>query len=273
MVRISKPKHTFVPFPKGRLASIDFIADARRQDTIYALVEYDVTKPRQLMLAHRENTNEALSFTSFIVRCVAKAVDDDKEMAAYRKADKGMIIFDDVDVSTLIERDFGGRKHPTLHFVTSANKKSFRDIHEDILRARSAPIDEAMLTETRRTRFLSLPRFIRKLMLRTMRRNPFVKKFATGTVGVTTLGMFVSDGAGRRVWPLPISPWTLMVAVGPFYKAPAVVDDEIVIRELLSLTICFDHDIIDGGPAARFVRRLGRLIEGGFELPGGPTEV
>ena len=272
MVKIPKPQHTFVPFPKGRLASIDFIAEARRQDTVYALVEYDVTRPRQLMLQHRDSTDEALSFTSFIVRCVAKAVDEDKEMAAYRKADKGMIIFDDVDVSTLIERDFGGRKHPTLHFVTSANKKSFREIHEEILRAKNAPVDEALLTETRRTRFLSLPRFIRKLMLRAMRRNPFVKKFAAGTVGVTALGMFVPKG-GRRVWPVPISPWTLMVAVGPFYKAPAVVDDEIVIRELLSLTICFDHDLIDGGPAARFVGRLGRLVEGGFELPGGPTEV
>ena len=59
MVKIPKPKHTFVPFPKGRLASIDFIADARRQDTIYALVEYDVTKPRQLMLEQQLNIKVA----------------------------------------------------------------------------------------------------------------------------------------------------------------------------------------------------------------------
>ncbi len=34
----------------------------------------------------------------------------------------------------------------------------------------------------------------------------------------------------------------------------------------LCLTVCFDHDIIDGAPAARFVTRLKELIESGFGL-------
>ncbi len=35
---------------------------------------------------------------------------------------------------------------------------------------------------------------------------------------------------------------------------------------MLSLTIIFDHDVIDGAPAARFTRRLVELIESGYGL-------
>ena len=177
-----------------------------------------------------------------------------------------------MDIGTLIERDFNGRKHPTMHFLMSANSKSFREIHDELLIARNADIDAVNLTETKRTNFLRLPRFVRKLMLRAMRRDPFVKKFAMGTVGVTAVGML--GAKNHRGWPLPVSPWTLTVAIGAFFRAPAVVEgDRIEARDFLPATLCFDHDIVDGGPAARYTHRLCELIESGFELPEGPTEV
>ena len=42
--------------------------------------------------------------------------------------------------------------------------------------------------------------------------------------------------------------------------------DTIALRDYLSLTISFDHDIIDGAPAARFTERLKDLIESGYGL-------
>lgn len=40
----------------------------------------------------------------------------------------------------------------------------------------------------------------------------------------------------------------------------------IKIREYLSVSFLFDHDIIDGAPAARFIERLIILMENAFEL-------
>jgi pyruvate/2-oxoglutarate dehydrogenase complex dihydrolipoamide acyltransferase (E2) component len=37
-------------------------------------------------------------------------------------------------------------------------------------------------------------------------------------------------------------------------------------REYLSVTVTFDHDIVDGAPAARFTQRLTDLIERGYGL-------
>ena len=45
-----------------------------------------------------------------------------------------------------------------------------------------------------------------------------------------------------------------------------MVDGRIEIREYLCLTLSFDHDIIDGAPAARFTQRLKEIIENGYGL-------
>ena len=45
-----------------------------------------------------------------------------------------------------------------------------------------------------------------------------------------------------------------------------MVEGRIEPREILNLTVVFDHDVIDGAPAARFVRRLVELIESGSGL-------
>lgn len=273
MMRVPKPPHSFIPFPRTRLAAIDFIDEASRQNTVFALGQVDITETLHLMGQHQDDTAEKLSLTAYVVRCVAKAIDDQKEIAAYRKGNRGLVVFEDVDVGVLIERVIDGTVHPTMHFVAKANTKSFETINEELQRARDAPLEQDMLIEKKRTSFLLLPRFLRLLMLRMMRRNPFVKKFAAGTVAVTSLGMFERAEDKRRCWPIPLSAWTITVAIGPYFRAPAVVGDDIVPRTFLPLTGCFDHDVVDGGPAARFSRRCADLIEAGFELPGGPTEV
>ena len=56
------------------------------------------------------------------------------------------------------------------------------------------------------------------------------------------------------------------LVVGSIAWKPAVVEGRIEPREILNLTVMFDHDIVDGGPAARFVRRLVEMIESGYGL-------
>ena len=62
---------------------------------------------------------------------------------------------------------------------------------------------------------------------------------------------------------------SLFLIVGSIARKPAVVNGRIEPREILNLTIAFDHDIVDGAPAARFGRRLVELIESGYGLVEG----
>jgi pyruvate/2-oxoglutarate dehydrogenase complex dihydrolipoamide acyltransferase (E2) component len=83
------------------------------------------------------------------------------------------------------------------------------------------------------------------------------------TVGITAVGMF---GKGMSGWGLVPVMHVLDLVVGSTARKPAVVEGRIEPREILNLTVVFDHDVIDGAPAARFARRLVELIEGGFGL-------
>ena len=48
-------------------------------------------------------------------------------------------------------------------------------------------------------------------------------------------------------------PTTMLFIISGINKKPGVQNDEVVIRDYLQLTISVDHDIIDGGPMARFL--------------------
>ena len=90
---------------------------------------------------------------------------------------------------------------------------------------------------------------------------PIVKR-SFGTVGMTSVGMF-GKGSG---WAIPFGTHTLDVALGGIAEKPGVIDGHIEIREYLCLTLCFDHDIVDGAPAARFTQHLKELIENAYGL-------
>jgi pyruvate/2-oxoglutarate dehydrogenase complex dihydrolipoamide acyltransferase (E2) component len=68
-------------------------------------------------------------------------------------------------------------------------------------------------------------------------------------------------------WGITPNGHSLDLIVGGISLKPAVVNGTIEPREILNLTVAFDHDVIDGAPAVRFVERLVDLIESGQGLP------
>ena len=70
---------------------------------------------------------------------------------------------------------------------------------------------------------------------------------------------------------------SLQVVVGGISARPGHVDGVLGPREFVDLTLAFDHDVIDGAPAARFANRVRELIEALDEIPalhgfGTPSE-
>jgi 2-oxoacid dehydrogenases acyltransferase (catalytic domain) len=109
---------------------------------------------------------------------------------------------------------------------------------------------------------LAVFRFIWPIFWWMLGRYPQVQKKYGGTVCVSAVGMF-GKGAG---WGIPITEHTLDLTLGGIAEKPGVVDGQIAIREYLCITLSFDHDLIDGAPAARFTAQLKELIESGYGL-------
>ena len=240
-----------------------FMAAARRSvqctPRMHGLIEVDVTRARIFLREHKAKTGEALSFTAFIIACVAKAVDEHKDVQAYRKGRKRLMLFEDVDVMTYIERDVACQKQIMPYIIRAANRKTFREIHREIRAARVDDMEKAVVG-LKLVQFM--PIFLFKFFLWMVGRYPQMEKRFRGTVELSSIGMF---GKGRG-WGIPPPGPTLTIIVGGIGEKPEVVDGQIALREFLSMTISFDHDIIDGAPAARFTQRLKELIEGGYGL-------
>lgn len=63
---------------------------------------------------------------------------------------------------------------------------------------------------------------------------------------------------------------TLGVTIGGISEKPVVRNGRIEIRECLNLTAEFDHDVVDGAPAARFIEQFKTLIENGDGIYSSP---
>ena len=78
-----------------------------------------------------------------------------------------------------------------------------------------------------------------------------------GTFTITNLGALGIDAFTPVINP----PECAILGVGRIIAKPAVVDGEIAVRQMMTLSLTFDHRLNDGAPAARFLQRISQLIE------------
>ena len=250
------------PYPKTRRLEALAYRSVQYKPMMHGLLEVDVTRARAYLREHKAATGESLSFTAFLIACLAKAVDENKAVQAYRLGSKRLIVFHDVDVYTPIERDVAGRPELIPYIIRVANRKTLREIHHEIRAAQSQDVAKAW----EEISVLHWPWLLLRPAFRVMawmgKRSPQVWKKYRGTVGITSVGMF-GKGAG---WGIPLPSHALWVTVGGIGEKQEFVDGHVTVREYLSLTVSFDHETIDGAPAARFTGRLKDLIESGYGL-------
>lgn len=260
------PYH-IVDLAPGRRVWVNTLELSWPAHTMYGLLEVDVTVPRKLIAEHKKRTGETLSFAGFLTFCLARAVEEDKTIQAYRKGDRKLILFDDVNVGLMVERQVGEKRALMGHVIRGANRKTYREIHDEIRRVQSEPVPpgRGMPNWFRSAMLLPWPlsRLAIALLRMNSRRDPTIGVSVGGTVAITSVGMF---GGGHSGWGLSPTLHPLGLVVGGIAWKPAVVEGRIEAREILNLTVTFDHDIVDGGPATRFVRRLVELVENGYGL-------
>ena len=255
------PTYVSEPFPAARRFVVDAGRWGARRHVIHGLLELDVTPARQSLRDHKARTGESLSFTGWIVACFAQAIDQDKRAHAYRDWRNRLIMFDDVDVVTMIEAERGGVAIP--HIIRAANHKTFRQTHDEIRSVQMRPARSQQRSGKLSRWGVLTPSIARDVFRWWLVKSPVRLKRYAGTCIVTSVGMF-GQGSGWGVGFLPLH--TLGLTVGGLTQKPGVVEGQIAIRDYLDLTISFDHDIVDGAPAARFSQKLKGLIESGYGL-------
>ena len=96
------PPHNEVPFPPVRELLIDFLRAGQAKRLAHGFLEVDISRSLVRIKECREVV--PVSLTAYFVYCLAHAVHEHKELHAYRKGRRKLVIFDDVDVNTLLEK-------------------------------------------------------------------------------------------------------------------------------------------------------------------------
>jgi pyruvate/2-oxoglutarate dehydrogenase complex dihydrolipoamide acyltransferase (E2) component len=250
-------------FPRSRRLIVDNGRAHAKRHPMVGLIEVDVTRARELLRERKAATGEGLSFTAFVVACLSRAVAEHPEVQAYRDLWGRLVAWRDVDVCLSAEVEVEGGSFPMSHVLRGANRRSVEDLHAEIRRVQRDPASSPSARMIGPAKaFLLLPGPLRAWLWRGLRRWPRQQRELAGTVGVTSIGMFGAGGG----WGIPFQVHSLNVTIGGIAERAIFVDGRVVPRELLALTLSFDHDVIDGAPAARFTARLRELLGSAFGL-------
>ena len=121
-----------IPYPRYMRFAAAAYQSVRRKPMIHGLLEADVTEARTLLREYKARTGESLSFTAFLCACLGKAVDEHKAVQAFRLSGNRLVLFDDVDICIRIEREVAGQKYVVPYILRAANRKTFRELHDEI---------------------------------------------------------------------------------------------------------------------------------------------
>ncbi|MGA1873261.1 MAG: 2-oxo acid dehydrogenase subunit E2 [Thermoplasmatota archaeon] len=128
-------------FPSSRISTFDVVAIGLEKHHIKALVEVDVTEARKRITQLKER-DVKVSFNSWLIKCIGEAVAGFDRIHGIRKGKRKVVIFRDVDISILIEREVNGQKVPLPYVVRKANKKSIEQIFDEVRSGKDAPVKD-----------------------------------------------------------------------------------------------------------------------------------
>lgn len=254
-------------FPKSRIATIDIGEIGKRKHHVIGMFEMDVTLARQKIRAGNKEKTEKISFNAWMISVIAGSLKQYEDAASFLKGKKKLIVFDDINVSVIVEKKVNGQKVPIPLIIEKAHLRSAESISSQISDARNATIteDEVVLHKKQKRMeklYYTFPGFLRKYIWKYVLKHPKIAYQKMGNVAFTTVGMMGPVNG----WFVPFSVHPVCFGLSTITKKPVVVNNQIEIREILNITVLFDHDVIDGAPMTRFIHHLTRNVEKGLNL-------
>jgi len=150
------------------------------------------------------------------------------------------------------------RKHPEINASWLGDKITY---HQDINIGVAVAIDEGLMVPVIRNADLksltAIKTEIKDLAGKAKSRKISPDEMSGNTFTISNLGMFDIDEFTAIINP----PDACILAVGSIAEKPIVKDGEIVIGNIMKVTLSCDHRIVDGAKGAAFLQTLKGLLE------------
>jgi pyruvate dehydrogenase E2 component (dihydrolipoamide acetyltransferase) len=142
---------------------------------------------------------------------------------------------------------------PTLNATFAGDSLT---LHQEVAVCVAVALDEGLVTPVVRhadqKTLREIARETHQLVERARAGKARAEDYAGGTFTVSNLGMFNVDTFVAIINP----PQAAILAVGAVQRLPVYVGDDLVPRQLMSMTLSADHRVTDGATAARFLARI-----------------
>lgn len=258
--------YRFQKIARSRIATFDIFSIGLRKHHINALLEFDVTESR-LKLRELRKKGTSISFNAWLIKVIGSVIHKHPEAAAYFYNKRKLIIFNDVNISLLVEKKMSDTKVPIPVVIEKVNEKTALEITKEIEDAKSHELqaDDIVLKKQSaayQKLYYCLPGFLRRLFWNMLIKRPKAAFKTMGNVSITSVGMMGKING----WFIHKSVHPISFGVGSILRKPVIIENEVKIRDILNMTILVDHDVIDGAPMVRFLNDLTHYLETGKEI-------
>jgi len=172
----------------------------------------------------QSRTGEEISITAYVVKASAKALEDHPMINSSLEGDE-LRLYGDINVAVAINTPDG--------------------------------LVAAVIPQTNRKSVSEISRCIRDLTERALQNRLAVSDLTGGTFTVTNLG-----GYGVELFaPVINPPQCAILGFGRTSERPVVIEKQVRVASVTTLSLVFDHRIVDGVPAAQYLQRVKELLE------------
>jgi 2-oxoglutarate dehydrogenase E2 component (dihydrolipoamide succinyltransferase) len=214
--------------PMRRQIAEHMVASKRTSAHVYTVFEVEMTKVAEARERNREEFERKnglkLTYTPFFVRAAVEAIRDVP------------VINSSVEGTNIIYK---------------------RDVNVGIAVALETGLIVPVIKRADEKNFLGIARAVQDLAERARSKRLSVEDVQGGTFTITNPGSF----GGLFGLPIINQPQVAILAVGTIEKRPVVRDDAIAIRAMAYLSLSYDHRVIDGAVAEKFLGRIKQILE------------
>jgi len=214
--------------PMRRQIAEHMVASKRTSAHVYTLFEVEMTKVVEARERQRDEFERRngfkLTYTPFFVRAAVEAIRDIP------------VINSSVEGTSIIYK---------------------RDVNVGIAVALETGLIVPVIKRADEKNFLGVARAVQDLAERARTKHLSVEDVQGGTFTITNPGSF----GGLFGLPIINQPQVAILGVGAIEKRPVVRDDAIAIRAMAYLSLSYDHRVIDGAVAEKFLGRIKQILE------------
>lgn len=199
-----------------------------------------------------------VTVTSFLLKAISLAQESHPDSRTLRLPFGRSVTLERIVAGFTAERIVDG--DPIVFFgeIEQPCQKSLLEIADELKQYSETAIEKVEIL-SKQKRFAEMPWLLRRIIIGLGIWFPAVRLLCnSATFGLSSLGAL---GVKTVIGP---SVCTSVFGVGAVEPCPVVRDGQIVIRSIMSLSLNYDQNVMDGGQAARFLQDVRVLLENGL---------